>query len=158
MYFVIRKALSVIRGVKCTVKEVDDIQEASQTFLDDVKQCEGNVTAKVQKLITTCENIITTSDNINQINDNICHSPSYTTETGIEPATILKTKTPFKCFFKLLGKTLKLKNQIRRAISLIKVINKLPGQNVCVSSAVKDLGSVFNQFTANVQYCSKLFH
>ncbi|XP_065363116.1 uncharacterized protein LOC135956515 [Calliphora vicina] len=159
IYFVIRKAISFVKGVKCTVKEVYEIKGAAETFLDDIQQCGDDVNAKVQKLITTCKNIVTTSTNIINVNENICGNTSATTFDADDVAVdTLRSKTPVKCFFKLLGKTLKLKNQIKTAIRLIKKIPKVPGEaNECANTAAQDLGSVLNEFPGNVKYCSKLF-
>lgn len=164
IYFVIRKALSAIKGVKCTVKEVVIIKNAAQAFIDDIQLCGDDVNAKAKQLNETCKNIITTANNIINVNETICGSTSTATSATtlnleddvMEPAL---HKTKIKCFFKLLGKTLKLKNQIRRAIRLIKQIPKVPGKtNECVSTAADNLGNVFNQFPSKVKYCSKLLH
>ncbi|KAM7350058.1 uncharacterized protein ACRADG_008740 [Cochliomyia hominivorax] len=158
IYFIIRMALSFIKGVKCTVKEVYEIKGAAETFLEDIQQCGDDVNAKVQKLITTCKNIVITSSNIININESVCgNSAPETTDFDDDPTVAtFKGKTHIKCFFKLLGKTLKLKNQVKSAIRLIKQIPKVPGEaNNCVNTAVQHLGSVFNQFPASVKYCSK---
>ncbi|XP_065364827.1 uncharacterized protein LOC135957912 [Calliphora vicina] len=162
IYFIIHKALTGIKGVKCTVKEVVSIKNAAQTFLDEIQLCGDDVNAKAQQLITTCENIIVTSNNIINVNENICGGTSTSTTTlesddDIMEAVVQKTK--INCFFKLLGKTMKLKYQIRRAIRLIRQIPKVPGEaNECVNTAAENLGNVFNQFPSKVKYCSKLLN
>lgn len=165
IYFIIRKALTFVKGVKCTLKEVVAIKNAAQTFLVDVQQCGDDVNAKAQKLIETCKNIVTTANNIINVNETVCGGTSTSTDAttfDLEDKDYMEavvSKTKINCFFKLLGKTLKLKNQIRRAISLIKQIPKVPGQaNECVNTAAKNLGDVFNKFPSKVKYCSKLGH
>ena len=158
IFFIIQKALSVVKGVKCTVKEVVDIESAAQTFLNDIQACDDdNINSKVQKLITTCKNIVTNAGNIININESVCGGSS-TVATNAENVSVetFAGKTKIGCFFKLFGKTLKLKNQIRHAISLISQISKVSGQdNECVNTAVANLGSVFYQFPTKVKYCSK---
>ncbi|KAI8124293.1 hypothetical protein CVS40_5339 [Lucilia cuprina] len=163
IYFIIHKALTGIKGVKCTVKEVVSIKTAAQQFLDEIELCGDDVNAKAQQLIETCKNIVVTANNIINVNVNACGAtpPSTTTfdaenEDVMEPAV---QKTKISCFFKLLGKTLKLKNQIRRAIRLIRQIPKVPGTaNECVNTAAQNLGNVFNQFPskANIIQSSPL--
>ncbi|XP_037812291.1 uncharacterized protein LOC119604030 [Lucilia sericata] len=162
IYFIIRKALTAIKGVKCTVKEVVSIKNAAQQFLDEIELCGDDVNAKAQQLIETCKNIIVTANNIISVNVTTCGGTSTSTTSPkaeddvMEPAV---QKTKINCFFKLLGKTLKLKNQIRRAIHLIKQIPKVPGTaNECVNTAAQNLGNVFNQFPSKVKYCSSLLH
>ncbi|TMW45684.1 hypothetical protein DOY81_009234, partial [Sarcophaga bullata] len=160
IFFIIQKALSAVKGVKCTVKEVVEIESAAQTFLNDVQACgEDNINSKAQKLIATCKNIVTNAGNIISINESVCSGTSTVT-TNAENASIdaFTVNTKISCFFKLFGKTLKLKNQIRHAIYLISQIPKVTGQaNECVNTAAADLGTVFYQFPTKVKYCSKLF-
>ena len=160
IYFIIHKALSVIRGVKCTVGEVYEIKDASVTFLTDIKQCGNDLNAKVLKLVTTCQNIVNTTGSIIAVNENVCGKRNNPDASNTEAETVemLAVKTSIKCFFKLFTKTIKLKNQIRSAIRLIKLIPKVPGQtNQCVNTTVQNLGNVFNAFPGNVKYCSSLF-
>ncbi|XP_023294691.2 uncharacterized protein LOC111677734 [Lucilia cuprina] len=163
IYFIIHKALTGIKGVKCTVKEVVSIKTAAQQFLDEIELCGDDVNAKAQQLIETCKNIVVTANNIINVNINACGAtPPSTTTFDVEDEDVMEPavqKTKISCFFKLLGKTLKLKNQIRRAIRLIRQIPKVPGTaNECVNTAAQNLGNVFNQFPSKVKYCSKLFH
>ncbi|TMW46924.1 hypothetical protein DOY81_008005, partial [Sarcophaga bullata] len=162
IYFVIQKALSFIRGVKCTVGEVYEIKDASVTFLNDINQCGNDLNAKVLKLVTTCQNIVNTAGSIIGVNESVCGNTngneSEPNNTESETVEMLAVRTPIKCFFKLFAKTIKLKNQIKSAILLIKQIPKVPGQtNQCVNTAVQNLGYVFNAFPGNVKYCSSLF-
>lgn len=156
IFFVIQKALSAVKGVKCTVKEVVAIESAAQTFLNDVQLCgDDNINSKTQKLIATCKNIVTNANNIININETVCGGTS-TTDSDDGLVETYATKTKFNCFFKLFGKTLKLKSQIRHAIYLINQITKATGQaNECVNAAATNLGNVFYQFPTKVKYCSK---
>ena len=113
-------------------------------------------------MVTTCQNIVNTAGSIIGVNESVCgngngNNPDAS-NTEAETVEMLAVRTPIKCFFNLFAKTIKLKNQIRSAIRLIKQIPKVPGQtNQCVNTAVQNLGTVFNAFPGNVKYCSSLF-
>ena len=159
IFFIIQKALSAVKGVKCTVKEVVEIESAAQTFLNDVQACgDVNINSKAQKLIATCKSIVTNAGNIININESAVCGGSSTVATNAENVAVeaFTVNTKISCFFKLFGKTLKLKNQIRHAIYLISQIPKVTAQaNECVNAAAANLGSVFYQFPTKVKYCSK---
>uniref|UniRef100_A0A1I8MFF6 Uncharacterized protein n=1 Tax=Musca domestica TaxID=7370 RepID=A0A1I8MFF6_MUSDO len=161
IYFVIHKALTTLKGVKCTVKEVYAIRDAAQTFLNDVQACGGEVSKKLQSLINTCKNILSTANDIIHVNENICGNASTDSSDGDSDdvtAETLSVKTGWNCFWKLLFKTMSLKNQVRHAIYLIKHIPAIPGEaGDCVNTALSNLANVFNQFPSNVKTCSKLF-
>lgn len=160
IYFVIHKALTTLKGVNCTIKETLAIRDAAQQFVTDVQNCGGEVSKKLQQLIDTCNDIISTANDILNVNENICGNTSDDDDTTTDAdAAIspLKSKTPWKCFWKLFSTTLHLKNQVKNAISLIKKIPSVPGDTGdCVNTAVDTLANVFNAFPTNVKTCSKL--
>uniref|UniRef100_A0A1I8NRZ1 Protein TsetseEP domain-containing protein n=1 Tax=Stomoxys calcitrans TaxID=35570 RepID=A0A1I8NRZ1_STOCA len=154
IYFVIHKALTTLKGVNCTIKEVYAIKAAAQNFVADVQACGGEVSKKLQQLIDTCNDIISTSNDIIHLNENICGNSADQDTSAVSPQ---KTTTPWKCFWKLLSKTLQLKGQVKKAIRLIRQIPSVPGDaGTCVNNALDTLSSAFNQFPSNVKTCSKL--
>ncbi|XP_065365337.1 uncharacterized protein LOC135958360 [Calliphora vicina] len=149
---VIRKALSIILGVKCTVREVLEIKEAALKFIDDIEKCGNNVTDSVQTLIDACKTIISLCNDILHVNENICGNSTKPEESD-------NAKTPTKCFKKLYKKTVELKDEVKDAITLIKIITKVPNETgKCVTTAVRDLESVFIKFPVKIEFCSKLIH
>ncbi|XP_073831699.1 uncharacterized protein [Musca autumnalis] len=158
LYFVLHKALTTLKGVNCTIKEVYVIRDAAQAFVSNVQACGGEVSKKLQNLIDACNNIISTANDIIHVNENICGNTTTDDDsTDAAVATTLSSKTAWKCFWKLLFKTMDLKNQVKHAIYLIKHIPSVPGETGdCVNTAVSTLGDAFNQFPTNVKTCSKL--
>ncbi|XP_037812290.1 uncharacterized protein LOC119604029 [Lucilia sericata] len=149
---VIRKALSIILGVKCTVREVLEIKEAALKFIDDIERCGNNVTNSVQSLIDACKNIIVICNDILHVNENICGN-------SLNPEESDNSTTPRKCFKKLYKRTVELKDQVKEAITLIKNITNVPGDaGKCVTKAVRELESVFIKFPVKIEFCSKLIH
>ena len=149
---VIRKALAIIRGVKCTVREVREIKEAAQKFVDDVERCKNNVTGNVQSLVNACKSIISLCDDIIHANEKICGNTE-------EPSANDDKKTPKKCYKLLLNQVLELKDQVKDAISLVNVIINLPDEtSKCAITAVRDLEKVFILFPIKIEACSKLLH
>ncbi|XP_005185437.2 uncharacterized protein LOC101898958 [Musca domestica] len=157
IYFVIHKVLTTLKGVNCTIKEVLAIRTAAQNFLNDVKACGGEVSKKLQNLIDTCKNIVSTANDIIHVNENICGNTTPGDDGSDVAADALSVKTGWNCFWKLLFKTMSLKNQVKHAIYLIKQIPSVPGDTgVCVNNALSTLSNVFTQFPSNVKACSKL--
>ncbi|KAI8124208.1 hypothetical protein CVS40_5324, partial [Lucilia cuprina] len=130
---VIRKALSIILGVKCTVREVLEIKAAALKFIDDIERCGNNVSESVQPLLDTCKNIIVICNDILHVNENICGN-------SLNPEETDNSKTPKKCFKKLYKRTVELKDQVKEAITLIRNITNT---GKCVTEAVRELESVF---------------
>ncbi|XP_061389890.1 uncharacterized protein LOC133325081 [Musca vetustissima] len=162
IYFVIHKALTMLKGVNCTIKEVFAIRDAAQKFLNDVQACGGEVSKKLQNLIDTCKSIVSTANDIIHVDENICGNTPVDDVQGTDDDSDVATnpmgnKTGWNCFWKLLFKTMKLKNEVKHAIYLIKHLPAVPGEaGDCVNTAAQDLASVFNQFPSNVKTCSKL--
>ena len=149
---VIRKALAIIAGVKCTVREVREIKEAAQKFLDDAERCKNNVTDNVQSLVNACRSIVSLCDDIINANEKICGNTE-------EPSANDDKKTPKKCYKLLLNQVLELKDQVKDAISLIQIIINLPDEtSKCAITAVKDLEKIFILFPIKMEVCSKLLH
>ncbi|XP_075156358.1 uncharacterized protein LOC142229660 [Haematobia irritans] len=156
IYFVIHKALTTLKGVNCTIKEVYAIKAAATQFVSDVQACGGDVSKKLQQLIDTCNNIISTSNDIIHLDENVCGDTTSSDDTDTA-VSVQKSTTPWKCFWKLLFKTLQLKNEVKKAINLIKKIPSVPGDaGTCVDNSVNTLSNAFNQFPTNVKTCSKL--
>ncbi|XP_061389891.1 uncharacterized protein LOC133325082 [Musca vetustissima] len=163
LYFVIHKVLTTVKGVNCTIKEVIGIRGAALKFLSDIHACGGEVSQKLQNLIDAVNNIISSANDIIHVNENICGNTDSDTTTDSTDgskdvaATTMISKTDWNCFWKLLFKTLKLKNQIKHAIYLIKQIPSVPGATgECVTDAANTLSNYFTQFPNRVVECSKL--
>ncbi|XP_023294692.2 uncharacterized protein LOC111677735 [Lucilia cuprina] len=149
MYYVLKKVLKTLNGVKCTVEEVLRIQVASHTFLTDIHACGGEVNQKVQNLINAVNDIIETCKAIIGISESVCANEQGT--RGV----VSGVKTSHKCAANMLRKLLRLNKQIKRALKLIYQIKKVPGDtSKCVLDAVDQLEKYFTEFPANIKACT----
>ncbi|XP_065364228.1 uncharacterized protein LOC135957417 [Calliphora vicina] len=154
MYFVLKKILKTLNGVKCTIDEVLRIQVAAHTFLTDITACGGEVSKKVQTLIAAVNDIIDTCKAIIGINESVCaNGQDGKTTRGV----VSGIKSSHKCAVNMLRKLLRLNKQIKRALKLIYQIKKVPGDtSKCVLDAVDSLEKYFTEFPANIKACSNV--
>uniref|UniRef100_A0A1L8EIT4 Putative secreted protein n=1 Tax=Haematobia irritans TaxID=7368 RepID=A0A1L8EIT4_HAEIR len=160
MYSVIKAALRTVKGLNCTIKEVLEVQNAAQAFVNNVQACGDAVSKKLQNLINACQDIIDTCKSIMGINESICGNTDDDNETDSDVQTlgaVSDAKTAHKCFVKMVRKVNKLKKQVKKAVKMIKDIKKVPGDTSdCAMDAINTLENTFVQFPANVKTCSKL--
>ncbi|XP_037812294.1 uncharacterized protein LOC119604036 [Lucilia sericata] len=151
MYYVLKKVLKTLNGVKCTIEEVLRIQVAAHTFLTDIAACGGEVSQKVQNLIDAVNDIIETCKAIIGISESVCANEQDT--RGV----VSGVKTSHKCAVNMLRKLLRLNKQIKRALKLIYQIKNVPGDtSKCVLDAVDNLEKYFTEFPANIKACSNI--
>ncbi|XP_036336954.1 uncharacterized protein LOC118747070 [Rhagoletis pomonella] len=151
LYLTIRASLRTLKGVNCTVKRVLTIRTAGVDFLDAVQDCNTGASKEFNALVNQVQAVVNTTNDIINVNTNVCHNGA------LDAAADAKKTTPIKCFFKLLGKTITLKHQISKTISLSK---KLPSTSStyggCAKTSVNDLVAVFTEFPTFVKTCSRL--
>lgn len=133
-------------GVKCTVREVREIREAAEKFINEIENCGDGVSDSVKTLVETCKKIVSICNDILHVKENIC---------GIsdEPEESDEQETPRKCFKKMYKTTVELKDEVKKAIDLIKVVTNA---GKCAATSVKALESVLIKFPAKIEFCSKL--
>lgn len=152
MYWVLKKTLTTLKGISCTIDEVLKIQVAAHKFLTDIAACGGEVSQKVQTLIDAVNDIIETCKAIVGINESVCANGANTTR-----GVVSGVKVSHKCAANMLSKLLRLNTQIQRALKLIIQIKNVPGDSSkCVLKAVDTLEKYFTEFPANIKICSKL--
>ncbi|XP_023294686.1 uncharacterized protein LOC111677729 [Lucilia cuprina] len=158
MYFVLKKVLRTLKGLNCTIKEVIVIRGAAIKFVDDVKACGGEVSAKVQNLINACNDIIETCKDILGINESVCGNTVDEDEALSRTWNVVSgAQNAHKCYVKMFRKLQTLNKQIKRAVKLINQIKKVPGDtSKCVLNAVDTLEGYFIAFPSNIKTCSKL--
>lgn len=151
LWFTIMGSLRTLKGVNCTVRRVMSIRSESVSFLNAFKDCNTGALKDLNALINQVQSVVNTCDNIINLNSKVCNNGALNDQADA------KKNTPFTCFFKLLGQTFSLKNQVGKTITLSKKLSSTPGTyGTCNMSAVSDLVSVFTQFPSYVKTCSKL--
>ncbi|XP_030383962.1 uncharacterized protein LOC115631380 [Scaptodrosophila lebanonensis] len=144
MYWILKGSLKTVLGMRCTVKEVGNVVNASNTFLTKTETCGGDVSAQVKALIGTVNKIVSTSKGFSTINTTYCLKES-------------DNHSGWKCFWKMLASSITLTNELKNAVSqIVKLPTTGAGTSTCLNSAVFELSFYYTQFPAQVKACKSI--
>ncbi|XP_064554170.1 uncharacterized protein LOC135439378 [Drosophila montana] len=135
----LKKALTTVRGVNCTIKEVIEVMLATTNYVDAIDACGMAIPKDIAKIVKNCKSIIALCEDIIHLNSTICADE----EDG--------KMTSSKCFLGLFEAIMKLSYKIN---TTLKLIAKLPADTEsCFLDATKEVEQSYNDFLPNIDKC-----